>query len=149
MRSGVSSKQLAILSALITLTLSHSGYAHHGFTNHFDPDQERAIEGIVTQFEFLNPHVKIHVRVRAENGETESWVAETGGSSGFLRNGRMSRDSLKAGDHVQIVGHPARVDPYEIRANHIVLPNGDELNMNNPYVPIPFLQKTENADTDQ
>jgi len=33
-----------------------------------------------------------------------------------------------------------------MRANHIVLPNGDELNMNNPYIEIPFLQKEAEAD---
>lgn len=141
-----SSRLHATLAAVFVLMLSGPSHAHHGFTNHFNPDEERAIEGTVTQFEFINPHVKIHVQVQNDDGTTESWVAETGGSSGFLRNGRMSRDSLKAGDHIQIVGHPARANEYELRANHITMPNGDELNMNNPYVSIPFLQNPEGTD---
>jgi hypothetical protein len=128
------------------MLLSYPGRAHHGFTNHFDPDQEHTIVGIVTEFEFINPHVTIHLDVENENGETESWIAETGGSSGFLRNGRLSRDSIKPGDRIEIVGHPARVREHELRANRIILPNGDELNMNNPYIEIPFLQ--ENTGTE-
>ncbi len=147
MRNGVSGKLLATLSSLIVLMVSNPGHAHHGFTNHFDPDQERAIEGIVTKFEFINPHVKIYLRVQSEDGQTDSWVVETSGSSGFLRNGRMSHDSLKAGDHIRIVGHPARVSEHEMRANHIVLPNGDELRMNNPYTTFPFQQNNAGAES--
>jgi hypothetical protein len=138
--------RLATLSVLIAVMHSGPGHAHHGFTNHFIPDEERTIEGTVTKFEFTNPHVKIHVQVQNEDGATESWIAETGGSSGYLRNGRMSSDSLQAGDHIQIVGHPARANAHEIRANYIKLPNGDELNMNNPYISIPFLEKTEGTE---
>ena len=146
MRRRVYGQLMAAISTLIALLICHPGHAHHGFTNHFDPDQEQSIAGIVTQFDFINPHVRIHVDVQTDNGETESWVAETGGSSGFLRNGRLSRDSIKPGDQIQIVGHPARTKEREMRANHIVLPNGSELNMNNPYVEIPFLQKDAEAE---
>jgi len=146
MRSGVFGKLLAAISALVMLLLFEPGHAHHGFTNHFDPDQELTIEGIVTEFNFINPHVTIQLQVQNEDGITELWTVETGGSSGFLRNGRLSRDSLRAGDRIQIVGHPARVGEHEMRANHVVLPNGDELRMNNPYIEIPFLRNTEGAE---
>ena len=58
----------------------------------------------------------------------------------------MTRDSIKPGDPIQITGHPARVTEYEMRVNQIILPNGDILNMNNPYVTIPFLQESEGTD---
>ena len=135
------------LSALIVLMLSHTGHAHHGFANHFDRSRELTLEGTVTEFNFRNPHVTIHFEVQNGDGEAESWVAETGGSSGFLRSGRISRDSLKAGDHIQIVGHPARVTEQEMRAVDVILPNGEKLHMANPYVTIPFLQNT--AETEQ
>jgi len=143
---GVSGRLLVTLSAVPLLTLSAPGHAHHGFANHFDHEQEIVLEGIVTQFNFRNPHITVHFEVQNEDGETESWVAETGGSSGFLRNGRMTRDSIKPGDPIQITGHPARVTEYEMRVNQIILPNGDVLNMNNPYVTIPFLQESEGTD---
>ena len=141
MTSHVSCKSLTSFSALLALALYHPVQAHHGFANHFDPDQERAIEGIVTQFEFVNPHVKIHLQVQNRDGETEAWVVETGGVSVFLRSGLMSSDTIKVGDHLRIVGHPARVKDHEMRANHITLSSGDELQLSNPYVPPSFLQE--------
>jgi len=66
---------------LIALLICHPVHAHHGFTNHFDPDQERTIAGVVTQFDFINPHVTIHLEVENEVGEIEVWIAETGGTS--------------------------------------------------------------------
>ncbi len=139
MRSDVSGKLTTALSALIVLMLSHTGHAHHGFANHFDHSRELTLEGTVTEFNFRNPHVTIHFEVQNGDGEAESWVAETGGSSGFLRSGRISRDSLKAGDHIQIVGHPARVTEQEMRAVDVILPNGEKLHMANPYVTIPSI----------
>ena len=141
MRRRVYQHFMAMFGMLNALLVCYPGQAHHGFANHFDPEEKHSIEGIVTQFDFTNPHVTIYLDVKNNNGETETWIAETGGSSGFLRSGRLSRDSIKLGDRVQIVGHPARSLKLEIRANHITLPDGNELNMNNPYVEIPFLKQ--------
>ena len=146
MRRRIFGRAIATFGTLIGLLACHPGHAHHGFTNHFDPDQELSIEGVVTQFDFINPHVTIHLDVVNDAGETEAWIAEMGGSSGYLRNGRLSRDSIKPGDRLQIFGHPARASDFEMRANHVALPDGRELNMNNPYLEIPFLQKDAEAE---
>ncbi|MGI9258796.1 MAG: DUF6152 family protein [Gammaproteobacteria bacterium] len=143
MRRGSNCRHHTALTGVLGLMLVQTSTAHHGFTNHFDPDREQTIEGVVTQFDFINPHVKIHLEVQLDGGATESWVAETGGSSGYLRNGRLSRDSIQPGDRILITGHPARAQEREMRANHIVLENGQELRMNNPYIEIPFLQNTD------
>jgi hypothetical protein len=145
MRCRVFSPLAVATSTLATVLAVQSGHAHHGFTNHFDPDEERTITGVVTQFDFINPHVTIHLDVVNSDAETESWVVEMGGSSGYLRSGRLSRDSIKPGDQLLVVGHPARANAFEMRANHIELPGGGELNMNNPYVEIPFLQENDEA----
>ena len=46
-------------------------HSHHGFASHFDPSQEAALEGIVTDYEFINPHVQIHLDVAGEAGTSE------------------------------------------------------------------------------
>ena len=131
---------IAGLGSLVLWLGAQTVYGHHGFTNHFDPDQERTISGSVTRFDFVNPHVKIYVDVENDRGETEHWLIESGGTSGFLSSGRMSADSLQPGDHVEIVGHPSRHNEFEMRANRLVLPDGSEVTMRNPYEPVPFLQ---------
>ena len=128
------------LLGIASTVLAEAGLAHHGFTNHFDPDQERAISGSVTDFRFINPHVTIHIDVQ-NDGEIEQWTVEMGGTSGLLANGRMSSDSLQPGDLVDVVGHPSRHTEFELRANRLILPDGRELTMRNPYAPVPFLQQ--------
>ena len=130
------------LGAVASTMLAGVSLAHHGFTNHFFPDQERAISGSVTEFRFINPHVTIHIDVQID-GEIEQWTVEMGGTSGLLASGRMSSDSLQPGDHVEVVGHPSRHTEFEMRANRLILPDGREISMRNPYAPVPFLQNQE------
>ena len=127
----------------LTLVLLSPGHAHHGFANHFDPTREETVEGTVTRFDFVNPHTKFYLRVARASGETEDWVVETSGASEFLRNGQLSGDTIQPGDRLWIVGHPARARSYEMRANRLRLPNGDELQLSNPYMPPSFLSEFE------
>ena len=122
--------------------LAGAGLAHHGFTNHFFPDQEREIAGTVVEFRFINPHVLIYVDVEADGG-IERWKVEMGGISGLQSSGRMSSDSLNPGERIEITGHPSRHTDFELRANRVTLPDGREITLRNPYEPVPFLQGQE------
>lgn len=128
--------------AIAASLLTGASLAHHGFTNHFDPDQERMIEGSVAEFRFINPHVLIYIDVESDGG-VQRWKVETGGVSSQLSSGRMSHDSLKPGDRVEVVGHPSRHTDFELRASRMILPDGREITMRNPYGPVPFFQQQE------
>lgn len=132
----------AALGTLATSLPAGVSLAHHGFTNHFDPDQERMIEGSVAEFRFVNPHVLIYIDVESDGG-VQRWKVETGGTSSQLSSGRMSRDSLKPGDRVEVVGHPSRHREFELRASRMILPDGREITMRNPFGPVPFFQQKE------
>ena len=116
--------------------------AHHGFTNPFDPDQERMISGSVAEFRFVNPHILIYIDVETDD-EVQRWKVEMGGVSSLLSSGRLSGDSLKPGDRIEVVGHPSRHTDFELRASRVTLPDGREITMRNPYGPVPFLQQQE------
>lgn len=116
--------------------------AHHGFTNHFDPDQERMIAGSVAEFRFVNPHILIYIDVERDGG-VQRWKVEMGGISSLLSSGRLSGDSLKPGDRIEVVGHPSRHTEFDLRASRVTLPDGREITMRNPYGPVPFLQQRE------
>lgn len=122
--------------------LAGASLAHHGFTNHFDPDQERLISGSVAEFRFINPHILIYIDVETDGG-VQRWKVEMGGISSYLSSGRLSNDSLKTGDPVEVVGHPSRHTDFELRASRVTLPDGREITMRNPYEPVPFLQQRE------
>ena len=131
-----------VFTLFIAAAVSPMAAAHHGFTNHFHPDRERMIAGSVAEFRFANPHVLIWVDVE-NDGEVQRWKVEMGGTSGLLSSGRMSGDSLKPGDRIEVVGHPSRHTDLELRANRVTLPDGREITSRNPYEPVPFLQQQE------
>jgi len=112
---------LAALAALLMTALGAS--AHHSFTATYDESKEVQIEGQLVQFMFRNPHAWVHVMAPDENGEMQRWGVEWGGA-GQLSGQGVTRESLKAGDHVIITGNPGRnpVD-HRIRMRSLLRPS--------------------------
>ena len=50
--------------------------AHHSFVAQYDPDQLVTLEGVVSDVEWLNPHVYIHMDVRNPGGDVTTWTLE-------------------------------------------------------------------------
>ena len=64
--------------------------AHHSFAV-FDMTAEKTITGVVSKFEWTNPHTFIFVDVPNDKGVVETWAIE-GMSPNYLgRRGRTSR----------------------------------------------------------
>jgi hypothetical protein len=82
-------------------------YAHHSFAATYFEDKQQTIEGNLVQFMFRNPHSFVHVEGKDEKGQTVTWAVEWGGGGQLGRTG-VTRDTLKTGDHVIIVGNPGR-----------------------------------------
>ena len=123
------------------MTAADPARSHHGFASHFDPDREAAVEGTVTEYEFINPHVLIHLDVVGAQGETEPWLIESAGVTTFYRQGGLTSDSLKPGDYVKIRGHPSRHGLNEMRLNWIQFPNGEEMRRESNLLRVPFLER--------
>jgi hypothetical protein len=56
---------------------------------------------------FRNPHSFVHVEVKDEKGQVVRWAVEWGGGGQLGRQG-VTRETLKSGDQVTIVGNPGR-----------------------------------------
>ena len=92
--------------ALSLLLISHPVLAHHGFAN-FQMDQTSTIKGSVVDYELINPHVQITLKVEQEGGKSVEWNVE-GVSLNMMVRAGFKKDSLKAGDIVSITGHPGK-----------------------------------------
>ena len=84
-----------------------SAYAHHSFSATYLEGQMVTVEGTVTQFMFRNPHSYLHVDAPDSKGAIQSWAIEWAGPNQLGNNG-ITRDTLKPGDHVIVVGEPSR-----------------------------------------
>lgn len=102
---GTLSQQISL--ATVLLLLSSAATAHHSTASY---GQERVeLEGIVTAFHWVSPHVGFDVAVAQEGGETVTWSIEAT-SPRLLTATGWSSSSLAPGDHVVVVATRAR-DP--------------------------------------
>jgi hypothetical protein len=72
------------------------------------------LDGIVTRYEWANPHVYVHLRTTNDSGENVVWRIEAQPLAGMARLG-WSDDSVAPGDHVIVVANPPK-DPHRTLA---------------------------------
>jgi len=98
-RSGV----LAIAALALTATTL---FAHHSFAA-FDMSKEQTITGVVSRFDWTNPHTFIWVDVTNEKGVVESWAIE-GMSPNYLGRRGWSKNSVKPGEKITVSIRPLK-----------------------------------------
>jgi hypothetical protein len=116
---------LPIAMLLVLFFLEGQIYAHHG-TAAYDMTKSLTLKGVVTSYEFVNPHAEIRVAVTDENGRTVNWLAETNNPNRLARRG-WNRNLLKTGDAITIVGNPVKSGAPNLRLTKVVLADGREL----------------------
>ena len=94
---------LQILIISFSTLFSTNSLAHHSFAATFSTSEKNTIEGIITNFRFINPHVLIYIDVLDSDGSITEWTVEGSSATGWRRNG-WTRDALKAGDKLRIIG---------------------------------------------
>jgi hypothetical protein len=122
----VKTKIVSLLAVLtISSVISGPAFAHHSMSM-YDSSHETTFKATITQFDWANPHTQISFTVGDEHGIIEKWVAE-GPSPNRLANGGWSKESLKPGDQVTIVGNRNKNGSPTMRFEKVILPNGQEL----------------------
>ena len=122
--------------------------AHHSFTAEFDGSKEIRATGAVTQLDWQNPHAWIHLNVteicertaargpdaveqewacRAPGSdEGAEWAFELGSPNGLMRQG-WTRNSLKQGDVITVLGSRARDGSTNSNARSVTTADGKRL----------------------
>ena len=115
--------KLSVLLLAPALLAGAASEAHHSFAATYFVDREVTVEGTLTQFMYRNPHSFVKVEAPDDKGQTQTWSVEWGGGAQLTQE-HVTRDTLKAGDHVVVTGNPGR-DPTEhrIRLHRIVRPS--------------------------
>lgn len=101
-------KDHTLCVAALMVGLSPVVHAHHSQAM-FDLGRVVALEGVVSRFEWRNPHVYIYLNQTTANGQDVEWKIEAVGP-GPLRRLGWSRDTLALGDRIAITGNPDRND---------------------------------------
>jgi hypothetical protein len=85
-----------------------------------------SVKGTVTQFDFMNPHSAIHLEVKDGKGNAEPWLIEADSPNNLARAG-WTRDSLKPGEQITIVGNRLKDGSKVMRLQKVILSDGKEL----------------------
>ena len=83
--------------------------AHHSAAA-FDNQKKVSVTGKVVEYRYMNPHIYMTLEVTKDDGTKQRMEVEAGAASVLNALG-FTKDKLKVGDIVTIVGAPSRRDP--------------------------------------
>ncbi len=99
--------------------------AHHGAAA-YDPDHVVTVKGLVTDFQFVNPHVLVYFEAKNDKREVEAWQGELTSPNRLGRVGWTKR-TLKPGDSVTVTGMAAKNGKHSVWIQKILGPDGEPL----------------------
>ena len=117
---------LALVAALGLMLLPATLAAHHSFAAEYDSNKALKLTGTVTKIEWMNPHARIYIDVKDEQGVVGNWELEMGSPNGMIRMG-WSRHTLKPGDTIVVELFAARDGTKLGNARRVTLPDGTKL----------------------
>jgi len=104
--------------SLVCVLAAGIAQAHHSFPAQYDANRPETVEGMVTNVEWRNPHVYFYMDVFDDEGNVEEWSFELANVSA-MRNRGWSKDTIKAGDFLEVHGSRARDDSLLLNATDI------------------------------
>jgi hypothetical protein len=122
-------KMAGALFAAALWWLAASVSAHHSFAM-FDTANPVTISGVVTEFEWTNPHSYIEVDV-TEGGALKHWTIELGSTS-ILQRGGWKFTTIRKGDKITAVLGPLRSGETGGLLVRVTLPDGRVLGNGGP-----------------
>ncbi len=101
-------------------------WAHHSLSAVYDDKKPISLKGVVTKFDWSNPHVLVYIDVQNSN-----WGFEFDSRIELRRSG-WTQNSLQAGDVVTIEGNSARDGSKRANGKLVTLANGKKLSTVQP-----------------
>jgi len=103
----VKNSQTFFLIVVAVLITAAPLFAHHGRGAAFDMTKQLSLKGTVSEVLWRNPHVRISIDVKGEDGKVTTWSFENSGTTNLAQAG-YSRNTLRVGQEVTAVFNPGR-----------------------------------------
>ena len=122
----MSRKLFRILVTSSAVMLTAPTQAHHSFAAVFDYDKPVEVTGVVTEIEWMNPHVWFYLDVENAQGEKENWAFEMGSPNRLMRSG-WHQNSMQLGQTITVRGSLARDGSHKAAVDTVRLTSGEQL----------------------
>jgi len=84
-------------------------WAHHSPSAEFQVDKLVTLKGVLSNVEWINPHVHVYLDVKDASGNVSTWTFESNPPNWFRRAGIKKEDIMKAlGQEVTIECSPSK-----------------------------------------
>jgi hypothetical protein len=101
--------------------------AHHSINAEFDSNNQVTLAGIITNVGWMNPHTYVFVDVKDPSlSKVRSWACELASPKELARRG-FTRESLKVGMSVRVMGSRAKDGSFKIHTETLAAENGVSL----------------------
>ena len=109
----------AIVTAAVVSGVGVEG--NHNYLTRYAMNETMTIDGRLTELLLRNPHSFVHVEAPDHEGRLHTWVIEWHAAALLDREG-VTRETLKTGDRVVVVGNPGRKEEHALFMNSITRP---------------------------
>jgi hypothetical protein len=99
---------------------------HHSFAAQFDRNKPANLTGPVTKIEWINPHARFFMDAKDSSGKVVRYEIELTSTAGLLRRG-WTRNSLKVGETVTVIGSMAKDGSNVANATTVTLSDGKQV----------------------
>ena len=114
-------KVALILSTLLLTVAGLTADAHHSIAGMYDNRRDVTLDGVVHQFQFVNPHPFLVVDVLRADA-AERWHLELD-NRGELADIGISASTFKPGDRLVVTGQPAHREPNRLYVRQLNRPS--------------------------
>jgi hypothetical protein len=114
--------------ALLLAALTPAAWAHHSPAM-YDTTKNVAVDGVVTKYDWRNPHVYMTLRVEGADGAVRDQEIEAGASSVLLPLG-LTPSAVAIGERVTIRGNPLKRGAGTLLGRELVKADGSVLPLN-------------------
>ena len=114
-----------VILSTVLVGLAAPALAHHSFAM-FEREKYVSVTGTVSEYEWTNPHVWIHVKAPDAQGKMVEWGFEMQSIAQDSRAGWRA-DTVKPGDKITIEYHPLKDGSRGGQLMSAILANGQRL----------------------
>jgi len=118
-----------LASLLISAAFATAANAHHSSAL-FDTTKDVTLEGVITKYDWRNPHVYMAIRVTTTSGAQADQEIEAGASSVLMPLG-LTPDAVTLGERVTVRANPSKSGPgHMVLGRELVKADGSRLPLN-------------------